>query len=173
MSHEEFINSLTFEFHRYKKLGDYTLANLTLDELLWEPYTGTNSIAIIIKHMAGNMRSRFTNFFTEDGEKSWRNRDAEFVTPPQTKEELSELWNAGWECLFSALESVNATNFTTKIYIRKEPHTVTAAFLRQLAHYANHVGQIVYLGKLIKKEAWISPSIAKGKSQEFNDTLMS
>ncbi|TKD63462.1 DUF1572 family protein [Flavobacterium sp. ASW18X] len=173
MSHEEFIHSLTFEFKRYKKLGDYTLSVLTLEELLWEPYVGTNSIAIIIKHMAGNMRSRFTNFFTEDGEKSWRNRDTEFITPPQTKEELHQLWDAGWACLFGALEMVNADNFNSLIYIRKEPHTVIAAFHRQLAHYANHIGQMVYLAKLIKKEAWISPSIAKGKTQEFNDRLMS
>jgi len=117
------------------------------------------------------MLSRWTHFFTEDGEKLWRNREDEFQRPPQTKKEILELWEKGWECLFNALDSINPSNFSTVIKIRNEHQSVMEAVNRQLAHYASHVGQIALLGKMIKKEAWVSPSIPKGQSEAFNQKM--
>ena len=114
------------------------------------------------------MLSRWTNFLTEDGEKPWRNRDTEFEDPPKDKKELQEVWNRGWQCLFEALDAINATNFNQKVKIRGEAHSIVQAIHRQLAHYASHVGQIVLLGKTIKGNAWQSLSIPKGRSEEFN-----
>ena len=117
------------------------------------------------------MLSRWTNFLLEDGEKTWRNRDLEFESPPQSKEELMALWNKGWDCLFDALEALNETNVFGQIYIRGEAHAIPAAINRQLAHYASHVGQIVFIGKSIKGQDWQSLSIPKGKSQLFNKKM--
>jgi hypothetical protein len=165
---EGFIKSSLFEFQRYKMLGDKTFAQLTDKDLLWKYGEGDNSIAQIVKHLSGNMRSRWTNFLTEDGEKEWRNRESEFVDPPSSKRELLETWEKGWNCLFEALNTIDASNFNSKITIRKEPHTLIDAINRQLAHYANHVGQIVLIGKMIKGRDWVSLSISKGASEAFN-----
>jgi hypothetical protein len=119
------------------------------------------------------MLSRWTNFFTEDGEKEWRERDQEFEKVIKTKEELILKWDAGWECLFAAIDSLTDKDLDRIIYIRKEPLSVVDAVNRQLAHYSYHVGQIVYLGKMQLNERWLSLSIAKGNSKEFNDKMMS
>lgn len=166
-----YIASVTFEFERYKGYGDSVLNQLSEEQLFWRPSETDNSIAIIINHLAGNMRSRWTNFLTEDGEKSWRNRDEEFENPPQTKKELLLLWEKGWNVLFEALNEINDSNFATLIKIRNQDHTITEAVNRQLAHYASHVGQIVFLGKMIKKEDWISLTIPKGRSKAFNQKM--
>jgi len=118
--------------------------------------------------MVGNMLSRWTNFLTEDGEKTWRHRDEEFTLPPVTKVETIDLWNKGWDCLFQALDQLSNENFNVTIKIRNEDHTLVEAINRQLAHYANHVGQIVLIGKMQKGKEWIPLSIPKGGSISFN-----
>jgi hypothetical protein len=128
----------------------------------------SNSIAIIIRHMSGNMLSRWTNFLTEDGEKDWRNRDTEFDPPQDGKEQLLELWEKGWDCLLGTLRSLKEEDLLKTIHIRHEPLTAIDAINRQLAHYPYHVGQIVYIGKLIRNDGWVSLSIPPGQSQDFN-----
>ncbi len=168
---DSYLKSVTFEFSRYKGYGDATFAQLTENELHWRPSEQDNSIAIIITHLAGNMLSRWSDFLTEDGEKSWRNRDKEFEVPSKSKTALIAVWEQGWECLFSALEVVNPTNFGTLITIRGEEHTLPQAINRQLAHYASHVGQIIFIGKMIKGPHWQSLSIPKGQSGIFNKKM--
>ncbi len=165
---ENYFKSARFEFYNYKTLGDKTFAQLDEKNIHWKYSGSDNSVAQIVKHMSGNMLSRWTNFLTEDGEKGWRNRDTEFEHPPQSKTEMLAAWEKGWRCLFDALDAINADNFDTRIKIRTEPHTIVEAINRQLAHYANHVGQIVLLGKMIKGSDWESLSIPKGASEQFN-----
>jgi len=165
---EDYIKSALFEFRRYKNLGDKTFARLSDIELCWKYGEHDNSIAQIVKHLSGNMLSRWTNFLTEDGEIEWRNREQEFVDPPSSKKELFEIWEKGWQCLFDAVGTIDDSNFDTKIKIRNESHSIVEAINRQLAHYANHVGQIVLLGKMIKGDNWVSLSIPKGASEAFN-----
>lgn len=165
---EDYIKSALFEFQRYKTLGDKTFDQLGEEDVHWVKSEYDNSMAIIVKHMVGNMLSRWTNFLTEDGEKIWRNRETEFENPYATRAEMIQAWEKGWQCLFKALESINSNNFDSEIKIRNEAHTVFEAVNRQLAHYANHVGQIVYIGKMIKGNEWVSLSVPKGKSAEFN-----
>ncbi|RYC51547.1 DUF1572 family protein [Flagellimonas olearia] len=168
---KEYIASALFEFHRYKTMGDKTFAQLSNSDILWKYSETDNSIAIIVKHMVGNMLSRWTNFLTEDGEKTWRNRELEFEEPYTSKTELLAAWEKGWQCLFTALESINAFNFDSKIKIRDEEHSIPAAINRQLAHYASHVGQIAFVGRMIKGDEWVSLSIPKGGSQAFNQKM--
>ena len=168
---QNYLESAHFEFRRYKSLGDRTFAQLGEKDILWK-YTGSdNNISQIVKHLSGNMLSRWTNFLTEDGEKDWRDRDMEFKKPFTTKKEMIAAWEKGWQCLFEALASINETNFETPIRIRGQEHTIIEAINRQLAHYANHVGQIVLLGKMIQGEKWVSLSIPKGKSQIYNTEM--
>ena len=167
--HENYINSALYEFNRYKTLGDKTFEQLSEQDFYWRYSESDNSIAIIAKHLAGNMRSRWTNFLTEDGEKSWRNREMEFIAPNTTKMEIMASWEAGWQCVFDALQGIDEGNFDIPIRIRNEKHTLTAAVNRQLAHAAYHVGQIVLLGKMIKGENWVSLSIPKGGSEAYNN----
>lgn len=166
--HENYLKSVTFEFKRYKTLADKTFVQLAEKDLYWKYSENDNNIALIVKHMVGNMLSRWTNFLTEDGEKPWRNREEEFENPYETKKEMLTAWNEGWDCLFKALDSLNKDNFDTHIKIRNENHTIIEAINRQLAHYANHIGQIVFLGKMIKGSKWVSLSIPKGGSKAFN-----
>lgn len=114
------------------------------------------------------MKSRWTNFLTSDGEKEWRNRDLELESVIHSREEFLEKWNQGWSFLFEALDTINVTNFNTPIYIRNQEHTIVEAINRQLAHYSYHIGQIVYIGRMIKSDDWKSLTIPKGKSSEFN-----
>ncbi len=168
---EQLIESALFEFNRYKGLCDTTFEQLAEEDIHWQRSETDNSIAIIVKHMVGNMLSRWTNFFTEDGEKPWRDRDTEFENAYKTKKEMIIAWEESWECLFTALATITPKNFDTHIKIRDQQHTVTQAIHRQLTHYAYHCGQIVLLGKMIKQEQWVSLSIAKGKSSNFNKTM--
>lgn len=155
----------------YKDLGDKTLAQLTDEEMVYRPNNQTNSIAIIVQHMHGNMLSRFTNFLTEDGEKSWRSRDAEFEPRAITKQEVVNLWNAGWHCVLTTLQQLQPNDLNKTIYIRTEPLIVYDALLRQLAHYPYHVGQIIQVAKALKGEDFTSLSIAKGASEKFNKDM--
>lgn len=155
-------------FEYYKSLGERTFAALTDEELHLEPDSDVNSISIIVKHLWGNMRSRWTNFLTEDGEKEWRERDEEFESTFKTREEMIEKWDEGWKCVIDTLSGLNSKDLDKTVYIRNEGHKVSDAIQRQLAHYSYHVGQIVFLGKMIKGKEWQSLSIPKGESASFN-----
>ncbi|WP_222983774.1 DUF1572 family protein [Flagellimonas meishanensis] len=168
---ENYLSNIKFEFQRYKTLGDKTFEQLAENDIHWQYQEMDNSIAIIVKHMVGNMLSRWTNFLTEDGEKPWRNREMEFEGTYATKVDMLTEWEKGWKCLFNALESIDSSNFDTKIRIRDEEHTIVEAINRQLAHYASHVGQIIFLGKMIVGKEWISLSIPKGGSEAFNKKM--
>jgi uncharacterized protein DUF1572 len=152
----------------YKELGEKTFGQLTDAELRFTPNAASNSIAVIVQHMAGNMLSRWTNFLTEDGEKPWRQRDEEFEVHDYSKQQIVELWEKGWACFLDALTSLHENDLLKTIYIREEPLLVIDAINRQLAHYPYHVGQIIYIGKLIKDTGWQSLSIEKGKSDDYN-----
>lgn len=164
----DYLKSSIQLFRYYKELGEKTVAVLSDEELHFQPHPESNSIAVIVKHLAGNMLSRFTNFLTEDGEKKWRERDNEFVDSLNSKEEILSVWNKGWTCVFQALETLNERDLDKIVFIRNQGHTVHEALQRQFAHYAYHVGQMVYLGKMIKGEDWKSLSVPKGKSKEYN-----
>ncbi len=165
---ENYLQSAIKQFEYYKALGEKTFDQLSEQELFWQYNEASNSIAVMANHLGGNMKSRWTDFLTSDGEKEWRNRDQEFEPVLKTKEEMLQRWNEGWECLFEALNSINSENFHTKIVIRSQYHSVVEAINRQMMHYAYHIGQIVYVGRMIKGDNWTSLSIPKGKSQEFN-----
>jgi hypothetical protein len=160
-------------FEYYKSLGDKSFTQLSEEQIFWQPNAESNSVAVIVKHIAGNMLSRWTNFLTEDGEKPWRNRDEEFINTFSTKQEVLDYWEKGWQCLFEALSQINDDNLYSEIYIRGEAHSVLDAVVRQLAHYPYHIGQIIYIAKLIKNEDWKTLSIARNRSQEFNDEMNS
>ncbi|MBS1665680.1 MAG: DUF1572 family protein [Bacteroidetes bacterium] len=155
----------------YKTLGDMTFSQLEEKDFHYRPNPESNSIAIIINHLSGNMLSRWTNFLTEDGEKPGRNRDEEFAEPNLTKEQLLERWEKGWACLLGNLGSLKEEDLLKTITIRHEPLLAVDAINRQLAHYPHHVGQIIYIGKMIRGAAWQSLSISKGASQAFNQFM--
>jgi hypothetical protein len=164
----DYLSSITKQFEYYKMLGDKTFSQLTEEQLFWQYNDESNSIAIIVKHLWGNMLSRWTDFLTTDGEKEWRDRDAEFDNDIKNKEDLLSKWNEGWKCFFSALKSLNENDLTKEVFIRNQGHSVMEAINRQLAHYPYHVGQIVFIGKMACNEKWVSLSIPRGNSKEFN-----
>lgn len=163
-----FLESVKKQFAYYKLLGEKTFAQVSDEGLFWEANADSNSIATIVKHLWGNMRSRWTDIFTTDGEKEWRNRDSEFENELQTREAMLARWEEGWSCLMTTLDSLQASDLERIIYIRNQGHTVMEAINRQLAHYPYHIGQIVFLGKLLANESWQSLSIPKGDSAQFN-----
>ena len=165
---KRYLTSVIKQFEYYRGLGDKTLEQLSFEDLMNDVATDANSIAIIVKHLTGNMLSRWTNFLTEDGEKIWRQRDQEFQANFKTKNDVITTWNKGWDCLFKTLNSLDKNHLDQLVYIRNEGHTVTEAINRQMMHYAYHVGQIVYLGKLLKGDQWQSLSISKGESHIYN-----
>jgi uncharacterized protein DUF1572 len=157
-------------FRYYKKLAERAMAQCPDEGLFATLDADSNSIAIIVKHMAGNMRSRWTDFLTTDGEKPDRNRDTEFEDPPKTRAELLELWERGWKYLFDALEPLTDADMTRTVTIRTEPHSVMQAINRQVAHYSHHIGQIVFAAKHFTAKAtgqWNSLSIPRGQSKQF------
>ena len=155
-------------FRYYKKLAEGAMQQVSDEQLFASLDEEMNSIAIIVKHMAGNMRSRWTDFLTSDGEKPGRNRDSEFIAPPETRTELMRIWNEGWERVFEAVEPLSDSDLGRKVLIRNEPHSVMQAINRQIAHYSYHCGQIVFLAKHFKGSAWKSLSVPRNKSAEFN-----
>jgi len=163
-----YLKSVDRQFRYYKKLADDAMAQLEDSQLTWQPNEESNSIAIIAKHMWGNMLSRWTDFLTTDGEKPWRQRDAEFDNDFNNREALLQKWEEGWKCLFDALGSITDEDLERIVYIRNEGHTVLEAINRQIAHYSYHVGQIVYLAKMLKNDAWKSLSIPRNKSKDYN-----
>ncbi|MEZ4771842.1 MAG: DUF1572 domain-containing protein [Bacteroidia bacterium] len=164
----DYLTSTKKQFEYYKMLGEKTFSQLPDEGLFWQYNAESNSVATIVKHLWGNMLSRWTDFLTTDGEKTWRERDAEFENDIQTRAELMEKWNEGWDCLFSTLNSLTEEDLDKLIYIRNQGHTVTEAINRQLAHYPYHIGQMVFIGKMICGEKWASLSIPKGNSSQFN-----
>ncbi|MFB3923081.1 MAG: DUF1572 domain-containing protein [Terriglobia bacterium] len=154
-------------FRAYKSLGERAMAQVTDEQLQVALDPESNSIALIVKHLAGNMRSRWTDFLTSDGEKPDRQRDTEFEAPPSTRAALMEMWEAGWRSVFDALEPLTDADLTRTVTIRNEPHSVMQAINRQVAHYACHVGQIIFLAKHFQSSGWQSLSIPRGKSEEF------
>ncbi len=163
-----YLKSIKQQFEYYKILGEKAIEQLEEEQLFIALNEDSNSIATIVKHISGNMLSRWTDFLNSDGEKEWRNRDAEFENDIKTKSELLAIWNKGWACLFEAINPLKDEDLSKIIYIRNEGHTVTEAINRQLAHYPYHIGQIVFLAKLLKKTEWNSLSIPKNKSANYN-----
>lgn len=204
----DYLNSAKQQFQYYKQLGDKTMAQLSDEQLYWQYNDASNSIAILVKHLWGNMMSRWTDFLTTDGEKDFRKRDEEFKlhvgpslqgvdtdiaegvdndaegvdtdiaegvnknvrdgTNEHSRAVITERWELGWACLFTALDAINEGNFDTVIYIRNQGHTISEAVNRQMTHYAYHVGQMVYLGRMMKGDDWQSLSIPKGDSKTYN-----
>ncbi|WP_313026677.1 DUF1572 family protein [Soonwooa sp.] len=168
-----YLESVKKQFEYYKSIGDKTFEQLSDDTLFWQYNEESNSIAIIVKHLWRTMLSRWTDFLTTDGEKDNRNRDSEFENDIKSRTDLLEKWNAGWNCLFSALNDLTKNDLDKIIYIRNQGRTVLEAFNRQLAHYPYHVGQIVLIGKMIADNNWKSLSIPKGNSKVSNDEKFS
>lgn len=166
----EFLQTAIKRLKYYKDIADKTFIQLNTEQLYFQPNAESNSIAVIIQHMSGNMLSRWTNFLTEDGEKKWRQRDAEFETHEYNKEELLAIWEKGWSCFLDTLSLLKEDDLIKNITIRQESLTVIDAVNRQLAHYPYHIGQIVYIGKMIKDAEWNSLSIPKGHSQQYNSS---
>ena len=162
------IKNIQKEFFHYKSLGDLTFIQLNEKQILWKPNSNSSSIGLIIKHLHGNMKSRWTDFLNSDGEKKWRKRDQEFIEPKKNKKELLQLWESDWSCLFDALDSLSQKDLEKEVFIRNMGQTVRAAIDRQLCHYAYHVGQIVFIGKMITNENWKSLSIRFGESEAYN-----
>jgi hypothetical protein len=163
-----YLESAKKQFLYYKTLGEKAIEQLEPEQLFIVVNEDTNSIATIVKHLSGNMLSRWTDFLTSDGEKEWRNRDAEFENDLKSKEVVLVAWNKGWECLFNALNGLQPEQLSQIIYIRNEGHTVVEAINRQLAHYPYHVGQIVFYAKQLKNSGWKNLSIPKNKSNSYN-----
>jgi hypothetical protein len=168
MIEKEFLQSTLKRFREYRSLGEKTMAQLSDADLNWQPNPDSNSIAIIIQHLSGNMLSRWTNFLSEDGEKDWRQRDAEFEPQALNREELLLQWEKGWTVLLETLESLSESQLSQTVTIRAQPLTVVDAIHRQLAHYSYHVGQIVFIGKWLLGDRWNSLTIPKNKSSEYN-----
>lgn len=168
---KDFIPSILKRFKSYKQLGDKTFEQLDEKDFFYQPSSESNSIAIIIQHFYGNAMSRFTNFLTDDGEKAWRKRDDEFEPMECSKQDLLSFWESGWNQVLGTIEKLTEEDLSKTIYIRSEPLIVFDALLRQLGHYPYHVGQIVYIGKMIKNAAFESLSIPKHESKQFNQAM--
>jgi hypothetical protein len=168
----DYLDSVMKQFEYYKMLGDKTFAQLTDEHLFWQYNRESNSIAVIVKHLWGNMLSRWTDFLNTDGEKEWRNREAEFENDITTRQELLDKWNAGWNCLFDALKSITGDDLQKEIYIRNMGHTVMEAINRHCA-LSLSVGQIVFIGRCYAMKTWTSLSIPRGKSNDTTQTSFS
>jgi hypothetical protein len=169
MPHEftdSYVTDATRVLRYYKHLGERAIAQAPDEALITTLDAESNSIAIIVKHLYGNMRSRWTNFLTTDGEKPDRNRDTEFESPAATRDQLIAQWEAGWKYLFDGLASLTDADLARKVLIRSEPHSVMQAINRQVAHYSYHVGQIVFLAKHFTSDRWTTLTVPRGKSAE-------
>ncbi len=164
-----FLEEARRQMRGHKRLGEGALSQLKDEDFFVTLDPESNSIALLVKHIAGNQRSRFTDFLTSDGEKPDRKRDQEFeLTPATTRADVMRWWEEGWARVFSTIESLRAEDVMKTVYIRQEPHTVLQAINRQIVHYAQHVGQIVFLAKHLRSENWNTLSIPRGKSEEYN-----
>ncbi|SEA38623.1 Protein of unknown function [Flavobacterium gillisiae] len=167
-TNELYLSSVKKQMHYYKTIGEKAIDQLQTEQLFITPNDDSNSIAAIVKHLSGNMLSRWTDFLTTDGEKEWRERDYEFETSITSKEEVIAIWNKGWNCFFQAIESLKPEELVQIIYIRNEGQTALDAINRQLAHYPYHIGQIVFYAKQLKNSNWDSLSIPKNNSNQHN-----
>ncbi len=165
---KEYLTTVIRRLKYYKDLAEKTFEQLDEKQMHYRPNEESNSVAIIVQHMAGNMLSRFTHFLTEDGEKEWRQRDDEFEIHDYSKQQIIDLWNKGWQCVFDALSSLQEDDLIKTIHIRREELTVVDAINRQLAHYPHHIGQILFIGKMLKGDQWKNLSIPKGQSKAYN-----
>jgi hypothetical protein len=165
---EEYLSTVIRRLKYYRELGERAFEQIEEKDFHWQPSSESNSIAVIIQHLAGNMLSRWTNFLTEDGEKEWRDRDGEFEVHSYSRQQLVDLWNRGWDCFLNAVNSLKEEDLLTTIYIRDESLSAIDAINRQVAHYPYHIGQIVYIARLIRNENWKSLSIPKKGSQQYN-----
>jgi hypothetical protein len=163
-----YISSIKNQFRQYKTLGEKAIDQVPDEKIYWQYNEETNSIAIIVKHLAGNMLSRFTDFYNSDGEKKWRDRDGEFENEQLSRERLKALWDEGWDCLFQVLNSLSAADLLKVVVIRNEEHTVVEAINRQLTHYAYHIGQIIFIAKMALGSHWRTLSIPKNASRAIN-----
>ncbi|MBO0994408.1 DUF1572 domain-containing protein [Bacillus sp. SD088] len=163
----EYLKIVQTRFENVKSLGDKTISQLSEEDIHWKLNDASNSIAIIAKHLSGNMISRWSDFLTSDGEKPFRNRDQEFEDDISSKQKMIIIWEKGWDTLFNTLNGLENHDLLKNITIRGEEHTVLEAIERQMAHYAYHVGQIVYIGKQLRDKSWETLSIPKGKSEEY------
>lgn len=165
---KEYLATAIKRMKYYKDLGEKTFEQLEEKDFHFQPSSESNSIAVIVQHMTGNMLSRWTNFLTEDGEKEWRDRDDEFAMHQFSKQQIIDLWNKGWNCFLQAVESLTENDLLKTVSIRQEQLSVIDAINRQMAHYPYHIGQIVFIGRLIKNKEWKNLSIPKGQSQVYN-----
>jgi hypothetical protein len=170
---DNYLASIKKQFEYYKLLGEKTFEQLTDEQLFWQYHEESNSIGIIVKHLWGNMLSRWTDFLDSDGEKEGRDREAEFNNDINNRNELLAKWYEGWNCLFNTLDSLKEEDLEKIVYIRNVGHTVEEAINRQLAHYPYHVGQIVFIGKMLCGKNWKSLSIPRGASKKYNDEKFS
>ncbi|PCI31325.1 MAG: hypothetical protein COB60_12015 [Flavobacteriaceae bacterium] len=164
-----YIQSIQFQFKDTKRLGTAVLKALTETELHFKYNEESSSIATIVAHISGNMLSRWTHFYSEDGEKTWRKRDAEFEISTASKVEIMDTWETGWNCLFAIIDDLSPEKLAKDIYIRSEKHTALEAINRQIFHYSYHVGQLVYIAKMIQNSTWKPLSIPKNQSDLFNE----
>ena len=163
-----YLQSALKEFSYYKSLGEKAIAQVSDENLTFQHNAESNSLAMIVRHLEGNMLSRWTDFLHSDGEKAWRQRDAEFESVTESREQVMQRWERGWKCVFNAIEPLKEEDLRGIVYIRNQGHTVTEAINRQIAHYAYHVGQMVFLSKLFAGEQWQTLSIARNKSADYN-----
>lgn len=168
-----YLDSVIKQFEYYKMLGDKSFDQVDEGKLFYQFNEDSNSMATIVKHLHGNMLSRWTDFLTTDGEKEFRNRDAEFENDINTKAELLDLWNEGWSCFLTTLKALKVEDLSKTIYIRNQGHTVLEAINRQLAHYPYHIGQLVFIAKMVSQSNWVSLSIPKGNSHAYNNEKFS
>jgi Protein of unknown function (DUF1572) len=163
-----YLSDAVRSFHGYKKLAERAIERVSDEEFFVAIDAEANSIALVVKHIAGNLRSRWTDFLTTDGEKDFRDRDTEFEVLADTREALMQNWETGWRILFESIEPLTADDFSRNVTIRGEPHTIVEAINRQLTHYAYHVGQIVLLAKHFRSSEWITLSVPRKQSAQFN-----
>ncbi|MBS4194271.1 DUF1572 family protein [Lederbergia citri] len=168
----EYLRVVTERFKNIKSLGDRTFEQISEDDIHWQMNEDSNSVAIIVKHLSGNMISRWTDFLDSDGEKPYRNREQEFENDITSKKDMIEISERGWSTLFETLNSLKESDLLKEVYIRGEKHLVIDAIERQVAHYSYHIGQIVYIGKQLKGESWDSLSIPKGKSEHYLQEML-
>ncbi|HEX5317180.1 MAG TPA: DUF1572 family protein [Candidatus Kapabacteria bacterium] len=167
---KDFLMLVLDRFEQLRSQGEKTLAQLSEADVHWSPDTESNSIAIIVQHLHGNMLSRFTDFLTSDGEKPNRHRDDEFIEHALSLADLKKMWSEGWDCVIAAIRPLKEADLSREVFIRGESHIVMEAILRQLSHYAYHVGQIVYIGKHRKSSEWQTLSIPRVKSEAYLST---
>ncbi|MEO9964951.1 MAG: DUF1572 family protein [Reichenbachiella sp.] len=170
---ENYISSIKKQFMYNRELGWKTISQLPKESLSWQYNDESNSIVMLVKHLSSNMLSRWTHFLNSDGEKEWRNRDHEFESEQLDVDDLAKAWDKGWNCLMDTLEQLKADDLEKIVYIRNQGHTVVEAINRQLSHYSYHVGQIVFIGKMIQDDRWNSLSIPRGQSSSYNKEMFS